>query len=319
MREIRGGGRPSLHLYSNLNASSDVRFMCPDDVAVCLAYRKLGFGAVPAVVLSPGKDSLPFSSFETRVDARYVARGANVRGIVSASVPKKIPSITGIALPEAPAEMLDRFQKELARLVGRLRLFHAPSPNEMHYHHMVFSALVRMQETLRAIQLLLEQELWYQALSLLRVLYEIHLNFCFDWMQPETNYRYLAAAAVFDNKEVSRQKEVMSNDLVSKGVARDIAVDQAGAAWKPVALASNVSEKAKLSKIGIMHHRDIYEFLSQITHQNFEVASLHANRFNDEDFLIIDDSVRKTYLRFMDLIVSEFAFCVDQDIGVAIA
>lgn len=315
MHEIRGGARPTLHLYGNLNPADNARFMCSDDVAACIAYRQLDFGAAPAVVLGAGKESLPFSAFETRSNGKDLDYGPGIRGIISTGELSLVSSVAGPDLPEGPGELLGMLQKKLTLLVAKLRAFHLAGPDEIHYHHMVFSALVRMQETLRAIYVLVEQDLWYQALSLLRVVYEIHLNFYFDWVQPETSYRYLAAAAVFNGKEVSRRREDMRSRLESDGVPSTVATERAGSVWKPVLMASNISEKAKLSKIGIIFHKNIYEFLSGVTHQDFEVASIHANRFNDEDYLVVDASVKKTYLRFMDYVVAEFVACIDDDIG----
>lgn len=183
-----------------------------------------------------------------------------------------------------------------------------------HYHHMIFSALLRAKETLMAIDLLIRENLWYQALSLLRVLYEIHLNFYFDWLQPESNYRHLAAAAVFNGSMLDKQKSSTKNQLISEGLSAQAAEDQANRVWNPVKIASTVAEKAKLPKVGILYHKDIYGFLSQVSHQNFEIASLHANRFDDEKFLMVEKDLKLTYLRFMDLIVSEFAAAVSDDL-----
>jgi len=163
--------------------------------------------------------------------------------------------------------------------------------------------------------LLIKENLWYQALALLRVAYEIHLNFYFDWLQPETNYRFLAAAAVWDTKGISKQKRLMADELKAAGVPEEAAFERANLAWKGVGMAATVSEKARLSKTGICYHKDIYDFLSRITHQDFEVASLHANRFERDEFLTIEPDVKVTYLRFMDYIVSETLYCINQDLG----
>ncbi len=107
----------------------------------------------------------------------------------------------------------------------------------------------------------------------------------------------------------------MTEELMANGVSEQEAVERANLAWKGVTFASNVAEKARLSKTGICYHAAIYEFLSQISHQDFEVASLHANRFDKEEFLTIDPMVKATCLRFMDIIVSETLECFYDDIG----
>jgi len=318
VRAIQQGARRSLHLYVNKNPACEFRFLCPDDVAICLAYKRLQIRSVPAIVFGPGRDSLPLSALETKVIPTATKLGPRVSKLVSADAPTKLASIVGEVLPDNPICVVKNISQALRPLIARLRLFHIAGREQLHYHHMIFSALVRMQETLTAIELLIEKDLWYQALALLRVLYEIHLNFYFDWLQPETNYQFLAAAAVFSNKDVAHQKRLMSEELVAEGVPSTLAAEQANTAWKAVTYASTVADKSQLPKVGILYHKDIYEFLSRVTHQDFEVASLHANRFDDELFKDIGDDVKLTYLRFMDFVVGEFVDCVNSDIGTAI-
>lgn len=315
MLDVRKGARRPLHLYSNPKPNSEIRFLCPDDVALVIAYRRLGIKLVPAIVFAPGKQSLPESALEVRVTPSAKNLGPRVCGLISAEKPQTLPTILGPKVSVNASNELSKLTEELRVLLARLRLFHASEPDQLHYHHMVFSAVIRTQETLRAIELLIEKNLWYQALALLRVLYEIHLNFFFDWLQPETNYRFLAASAVLNSAGVTKARVDMSKELIGQGTSQKSADEQANIVWRPVNFASTVAEKARLPKVGILYHKDIYSFLSQITHQDFEVASLHANRFDDETFLTIDKELKTTYLRFIDLIISEFVVCVDRDIG----
>ena len=315
MLDVRKGARYPLHLYSNPTQNSEVRFLCPDDVALCIAYKRLGIKSVPAIVFAPGKQSLPESCLEVRVTPSAKNLGPRVCRLISAEEPPTLPTILGQTVSVNSSNELSKLTAALRSLVARLRLFHASELCQLHYHHMVFSAVIRAQETLRAIELLIESNLWYQALSLLRVLYEIHLNFFFDWLQPETNYRFLAAAAVLRSTGVAKEKADMSKELIRQGASQESADEQAKIVWRPVTFASTVAEKARLPKVGILYHKDIYSFLSQIAHQDFEVATLHANRFDDETFLTIDTELKITYIRFIDLIVSEFVACVDRDIG----
>jgi hypothetical protein len=313
--DVRKGARHPLHLYSNPKPNSEIRFLCPDDVALCIAYRQIGIKLVPAIVFAPGKQSLPESALEIRVTPSAKNLGPRVCGLISAETPQTLPTILRSTVSANASNKLSKLTEALRVLVARLRLFHVSEPDQLHYHHMVFSAVIRTQETLRAIELLIENNLWYQALALLRVLYEIHLNFFFDWLQPETNYRFLAASAALNSAGVTKARADMSKELISQGTTQKSADEQANIVWRPVTFASTVAEKARLPKVGILYHKNIYSFLSQITHQDFEVASLHANRFDDETFLTIDKELKTTYLRFIDLIISEFVVCVDRDIG----
>ncbi len=315
MLDIRKGARPTLHLCSNPIPNHDKRFLCPDDVVSCIAYRKLGIKSVPAVVFSPGKKSLPESSLEVRVTLSAPNLGPRVCGLISAEKPEKLQSHFGTSAFVDVDSELSKLMTALANLVVRLRQFHVTEPNQLHYHHMVFSAIVRTQETLRAIELLIKGNLWHQALAMLRLLYEILLNFFFDWLQPETNYRFLAASSVLGSAGVVKARSNMSKELIAQGISQASAEEQSKIVWKPVTIASTVAEKAKLPKVGILYHKEIYSFLSQVAHQDFEVASLHANRFDDETFLTINNDLKVTFFHFMDLVVSEFVFCLDRDIG----
>lgn len=312
---IRSGYRPALHLYPHSNPNETCRFMCADDVVFFLAYRRLNIASVPAIVFAPGRQALPNSAFEFKVSSQLKDAAPRMVGIVSVPLPEFLASSFKKGMPDATDAIVETLYKSIDHVIANLRLFHSPMQEQLHYHHTIFSAAVRIQETLRSIALLIKEDLWYQALALLRVLYEIHLNFYFDWLQPETNYRFLAAAAVWDTKGISQQRRLMADDLVVKGVPEQLAAERASLAWKGVSMASTVSEKARLSKTGICFHKDIYEFLSRITHQDFEVASLHANRFERDGYLAIQPDVKTTYLRFMDIIVTEILVCFSEDIG----
>lgn len=315
MYQIQQGGRPAVFLYGNVNPNCSFDFLCPDDVVPLKAYQRLNIQAIPATVLSPGERSLPFSNFEVRTRKTDYAPQPRIRRTISTDQISSLRTIIGKAPPECPLVAIDKMMNIVRELISHLRLFHHSDTDELHYHHMIFSALIRAQESLEAIKVLIERNLWYQALALLRVLYELHLNFYFDWLQPENNYRYLALAAGLNTAGIARQRDKVIKELTDKGVEFGSAKQQANDIWLPVTMASTVADKAKLPKIGILYHEDIYSFLSQISHQNFEIASLHANRFDDEKFTAIDENVKSTYLRFMDYIVAEFTTCVAQDIG----
>ncbi|MCA1326218.1 DUF5677 domain-containing protein [Herbaspirillum sp. alder98] len=317
IRQLRLGARPPLHLYRNVNPSDFVRFLCPDDVVTCLAYRRLKFDAVPCIVFAPGNEPLPFSAFETKAKIASSAHYIEMTRVIAPPLPELLESSFGLTLPSVPLDVMKKLDEKLSVVMSRLKSFHSKHETEMHYHHMLFSALIRVKETLDAVSLLVQNNLWYQALALLRVLYEIHLNFCFDWLQPETNYKYLAAAAVFTHSDIAKHRLTAAQHYVAEGMGEKLAEERAYSAWKPVSFAASVVEKAKLSKVGVHYHESIYDFLSQVSHQNFEIASLHANRFDDETFSAVKEDVKETYLRFADLIVTEFLTYVDSDIGVA--
>ena len=314
---IRGGDRPSLHLYRNPNpkTNSTFPFLCPDDVLSYLAYRNLKIDSIPAIIFAPGNHDLPFSTMEIKLHKGLEVLEPRIQRLVSAKKAEKLPTLIGVNIPECFPSVLEILIHRLDEAIKRIRQFHLSSDRAMHYHHMVFSAAVRMRETLSAIGILIQKDLWYQALALLRVLYEIHLNFYFDWLQPQTNYRFLAAAAVMGTATINRLKKETERELISKGIDKGLAEIGANIVWKPVTYASTVSEKAKLPMVGILYHSDIYHFLSQVSHQDFEVASLHANRFDNDLFMAIEDNTKITSLRFMDLIVTEFYFCIHEDIG----
>jgi hypothetical protein len=132
MLTIQQGARPTLHLYPNSNPNDNIRFLCPDDVASCIAYKRLNFGSVPAIVFSPGHQSLPFSSFKSKVSASAIGQGVRIYGLISVDAPSALPTIFGETLPSNPVDGLKMLSNELHKVVARLRLFHASCSGQLH-------------------------------------------------------------------------------------------------------------------------------------------------------------------------------------------
>lgn len=209
MQQIRGGERPSLHLYPNPNPNTreEFPFLCPDDVLYYEAYKALKISCVPATILSIGNYDLPYSVMEARSQKGLEIIEPRIQRLISAKKPSTLATLIGNEISKNPSETLTILIKKLEYTITRIRQFHISTPAEIHYHQMIFSATLRMKETLEAIEILVKNNLWYQALALLRVLYEIHLNYFFDWLQPQTNYKFLAAAAAMDTATINRLKK----------------------------------------------------------------------------------------------------------------
>lgn len=80
--QIRLGARPPLFLYRNVKAELPGKFLCPDEVVLVKAYRRLKLKTVPAIVLSVGNEPLRYSSFETRATKAHLKYGPKIIKII---------------------------------------------------------------------------------------------------------------------------------------------------------------------------------------------------------------------------------------------
>lgn len=79
----------------------------------------------------------------------------------------------------------EHLQSTIDVLTGRLKNFHGAYSACIHYHQTLFSVLYRLSEIIQAIRLLIKNSFYYQAVALLRSVYEISLDFYVDWLAPE--------------------------------------------------------------------------------------------------------------------------------------
>jgi hypothetical protein len=175
---IRLGDRPALHIYHNVNSNDEIEFLCPDDVAPYHAYQRLGIHSAPVLVLG-SSSLLDESAIAIRgFKCTYNPYTPHIDSIVEKEH-RLVPSLLGADKP-GHEECFDKLMSAVNGTKERLKQFHKGGLVDHHYHHTLYSVLLRAQETLRSMELLFENGLFLNAATLVRTLYELTLTFYVD-------------------------------------------------------------------------------------------------------------------------------------------
>ena len=313
MALIRSGHRPALHLYESIMKGAEKAFVCPDDVPVYEAYKRLGIKSVPSHLLCSNRKSRESS--------------IGVRGIKSFDEPytyqfdkifpnkhSTFPSILGLDKPA--------YQKCFADLLQAIDLvkkslisFHVGHPTGLHYHQTLYSILVRSEESLRSMLLLFDNKLYINAATLVRTLYELALTFYIDWLAPTEIYHYLQYSSVFTEKEFGKILNNIREKDISSGLSRSDAQRIHDAKTFAFRLTSVVSEKARLFPMGETHHKDVYKFLSKLTHHDFSMTQRYINTLEHGDDTVFHEDVISTTLYCADLFTTAIVTRILDDVG----
>jgi hypothetical protein len=258
--EIRCGLRPALYLYKGIFGDSVGRFVCSDDVLLFHAYRHLGIKCVPAVLLGKPSSRLNESGICVR------ARNGRVKFESTIAVERThAPSFLGDnrALADiSPLQAIEKLRRAAESACACIKAFHigAKSAHQVHYHQTIHSVAYRLAEALKAIELLLKNDLAYQVRPLVRSTYELFLNFYMDWLSPHHMGLVLQGVAALATQE--------------KGTARYEVLDKAirNTFGGLADICKNAAEKGRLSPLGQGMHESIYAALSPVVHQSFSVT-----------------------------------------------
>lgn len=310
---LRLGNRPVLHIYPNPNKSDSLDFVCPDDVASYRAYSSLGIHTPPAILI--GKpESLSESAIGVRqYKCTYNPMTSHMDGIVPV-VHTTVPSILGVEKPSHAAS-LGLLISAVQTTKEKVKKFHYGGMSTLHYHHTLYSVLLRAQETLEAIRLLFEHRLYLNAASLVRTLYELALTFYVDWIAPTHMYQYLQLAAVMSEKEWETSCETTYLEQVKAGLSAYDAKRLKDAKMFGFRLASIVAEKARLFPLGLDHHKGLYSFLSDIAHHDFSMTARYTNTLEHGDDSVFYDDAAKTTIYCADLFTAAIVVRILDDVG----
>lgn len=310
---IRLGDRSALYIYPNPNKSDPFDFVCPDDVAMYRAYASLGI-RTPPVILIGKPESLNESCIGIRqYKCTYNPLTSHMDGIVSVTH-NTVPSILGINRPDHSISLI-RLIEAVETTKEKVKNFHRGGIVTLHYHHTLYSVLLRALETLKAIKLLFEHGLYLNAASLVRTLYELALTFYVDWIAPTEMHRYLQLAAVMSQKEWEKCCEESYLEQVKAGLSAYDAKRIKDAKMFGFRLVSLVAEKARLFPFGLEHHRDIYSFLSDIAHHDFSMAARYTNTLEHGDESVFNADAAGTTIYCADLFTAAIVTRVLDDIG----
>lgn len=210
----------------------------------------------------------------------------------------------------------------LERLIGsvqttkeKIKNFHLGGIATLHYHHTLYSVLLRTQETLEALKLLFAHGLYLNAASLSRNLYELALTFYVDWIAPTQMYRYLQLAAVMSEKKWEKFCDETYREQMKAGLSAYDAKRLKDAKMFAFRLGSVVTEKARLFPFGIEHHKDLYSFLSDIAHHDFSMTARYTNTLEHGDESIFNEDAANTAIYCADVFTAAIVTRILDDIG----
>lgn len=310
---IHLGNRPALYIYRNQNKADDFDFVCPDDVAVYRAYSLLGI-RMPPVILLGRPELLDEPCIVVRQlkysKNTYISQAEDIYPLVH----KAVPSILGVNKPPFDAS-LDKLIESLESTKDRVKHFHRGGMVTLHYHHTLYSVLLRAQETLRSIKLLVAHGFHLNASSLVRTLYELTLTFYVDWLAPTQMYRYLQLASVMKESEWKNYCEKTQAEQIKAGLTYNEARRLYDAKVFGFRLASVVSENARLFPLGPEHHKDLYAFLSQITHHDFSMNARYTHTLEHGDESVYYEDAKNTTIYCVDLFTSAIVARILDDVG----
>ncbi|UVE69794.1 hypothetical protein L2Y90_24070 [Burkholderia pyrrocinia] len=312
---ISSGNRLSLFIYENQNKTDNYQYICSDDLPVHAAYEELGITVVPVVLM--GK---PKNLEESAFTVRSIPVG---NGEVTASVEGATPVLRDsfqniLQSPNLPlSDALLGLSKEIERTKIDLRLFHKNSSDAIHYHHSLYSVLVRAKEQIDSIRIISENGNLMVAASLLRPLHELALVFYIDWLMPSHIYKYLQLTSLMSLNEWEKRCEAERKGLISSGTSKNSAARIKSANVNMFRLCSTVSEKARIFPYGNEYHKGIYSFLSDMIHHDFSMTARYLDTMEHGDNSVFIGNVSKTIQHIAHGTISLIISRIRSDIGIA--
>lgn len=310
---IRLGARPVLYLYETPNPEDDFRFSCTDDAVTHTAYEQLGIVKVPVAIMARPKD-LEESCLSIRNFPRGRRKAVPLLDGVVPVESELVPSILGEKKPEI-SEGFSRLLAALSSTKQLVRDFHLPGSTKLHYHHTLYSVLLRAEDCVESMKLLVSSGKTLTAAGLLRSLHELVLVFYVDWLAPGQTYRYLQMASVMNEKAWDECCSAWYKEDVAAGASPLEAKNIKDAHMRSFRLGSVVGEKARIFPLGEELQRDIYSFLSDVIHHDFSMTARYAFTLDHGDDAIYHDDALDTIIHLSDILVGAIVSRVRDDIG----
>ncbi|WP_155629142.1 DUF5677 domain-containing protein [Burkholderia cepacia] len=310
---ILSGNRLSLFVYENPNKTDNYQYVCSDDLPVHAAYEELGITVVPIVLM--GK---PKNLEESAFTVRSIQIGNNeVTASVEGTTPVLRDSFPNIL--QSPhlklSDALLRLSNEIERTKIDLRLFHKNSDDTIHYHHSLYSVLVRAKEQIDSIRIISENGNLMVAASLLRPLHELALVFYIDWLMPTHIYKYLQLTSLMSQNEWEKRCEAERKRLTLNGTSKNNAARIKSSNINLFRLCSTVSEKARIFPYGDEYHKGIYSFLSDMIHHDFSMTARYLDTMEHGDNSVFIGDVSKTIQHIAHGTISLIISRIRSDIG----
>ncbi|KPX21490.1 Uncharacterized protein ALO70_03698 [Pseudomonas amygdali pv. eriobotryae] len=309
--EIRSGRRPALYICKNVFTKEEFPYSAPDDNHVYIAYQELEIHSIPVVLLE-ASDKLPESAFQVRHQLYHEENlGAFICAVSPHPERDNFHSILGKQISSTNDAALATIQSTIGELIQNLKSFHGNFSTGIHYHQTLFSILYRLNENIQAIRLLIENNFYYQAVALLRSIYEMSLDFYVDWLAPEEVGFWLQTHSRVNRKGFECAMELASpSDNLKK---KKIWMENMRYCYD---FLDNVSNKANLSPLGRKFYDEVYTFTSEVIHQDFNMTEHYALFMENPEHRSFDANAITTLVRFVDMIAGKVCWRVATDIGV---
>ena len=310
---IRLGNRPVLHLYDNPNPDDSRRFVCTDDIVMLAAYETLGISKAPVALMAKPRD-LDESCLSVRCFPR---KGDNYVPLLEGVVPithTLVPSILGASKPPT-AECFDRLLLALEETKSAVKQFHQPGASTFHYHHTLYSVLLRAKDCIDSIRMLIAANKPLTAAGLLRSLHELALVFYVDWLAPGHTYKYLQMASVMSEKDWEKACESWRKADIAAGTSSLDAKNIKDAHMRAFRLGCVVGERARLFPLGEKFQRDIYSFLSNVIHHDFSMTARYTHTLDHGDEAVYHEDAMQTIIHLADILVAAIVTRIREDIG----
>lgn len=308
---IRSGHRPQVYVYKNINKETPEKYIAPDDSAVYQAYETLKIEMIPVVALETSIE-LEESAYEVRhLKLKEENLGAFLSSIVAKKDTGTAYSVLGNNISNRHEENLEILYKRAISLTEKVKKFHSIYIPGLHYHQTLFSILYRLSENLQAIKLLIKNEYYFQAVCLLRSIYEISLDFYVDWLAPEQIGFWLQVHSRVDRAGFNKAMELAHAEENAK--KSKIIIDQKSYCYN---LLSNIRNKASLSPLGNSFYDEVYTFCSEVVHQDFNMTEIYAVLMENPNSKTFNEKSTITLIRCLDLITAKICNRIEQDIGI---
>jgi hypothetical protein len=314
MMLIRGGYRPALHLYHNPNKGCDYDFVCADDLVTFNAYLDLGVSKPPVIILG-SKKGLEESAFT--IKGFKNGSKSHTHLIYSVEVKNRDSFLTllGKDTSEDIASDLLKLDGYLELLKSEFREFHFKAKSDVSYHQIIFSMIVRAQEMVKAIRILINEGFHIQAGNIVRSLYELSLTFYLCWLSPHEITRFVQISSVMTENEWKKHVEKDLKELIESKLDRSSIEALRKAMNYQYSFVQSVIEKARLSPFGEAYYRDVYSFLSDIAHHDFSMSARYKHSLEFGDDAIYDKDVKDSIIRIVDFCITKIFIRVADDIG----
>lgn len=310
---IRLGSRPVLHLYDNPNPDDLKRFVCTDDTVMHAAYETLGISKVPVALMAK-----PLDLEESCLSIRCFPRKRNdhiplLEGVVPVTH-TLVPSILGTSKPPT-AECFDHLLLALEETKFAVKRFHQPGDIALHYHHTLYSVLLRAKDCIDSIRMLIAANKPLTAAGLLRSLHELTLVFYVDWLAPGQTYKYLQMASVTSEKDWEKTCENWRKADIAAGTSPLNAKNIKDAHMRAFRLGCVVGERARIFPLGEKFQRDVYSFLSDVIHHDFSMTARYTHTLDHGDEAIYHEDAMQTIVHLADILVAAIVTRIRDDIG----